>query len=70
MTKFYSYELDDGTFINERPNSNVSYTEWVSLFPKPGYCFQNIYTGKILETLITPLGTEDFWKEILLVKEE
>lgn len=70
MTKIYVYRLDDGTIVSNRPSPNTSYTELVSMFAKNGYIFQNIYTGKMLNALTTPVGTENFWKEVLLDEKE
>ena len=42
---------------------------WIIL-KSSDYTFQNIYTGKMLNALTTPIGTENFWKEVLLDEKE
>ena len=70
MIKVYSYVLEDGRVVKDPPNSGEFYTTQVSLIPRRGYTFQNILTGKKLKGLTTFVGTESFWKEVLLDEKE
>lgn len=70
MNVIHYYKLDNGAMVKNRPIEGIHYTDWVSLTAKTGYVLENIWTGKKLTGLVTPFGTEIFWKEVLLDEVE
>ncbi len=67
MVKIYTYELEDGTVLRNRPTDpDARYDTYVFITPDPGYILRHKYTRRKAEAVKVLLGFDNMWKEIPL----
>lgn len=67
MVKILSYELEDGTVLQNCPTDpDIHYDTYVSIVPDPGYILRHKYTRRKAEAVKVLLGLDHMWKEIPL----